>query len=101
MGLNWERDSLSTERKAGDVDSDLSRSVVGVVGDSCGHALLVASVFFSEIRSKTHLSEDGGESFGGVKRHEKVCSSHLEERMDQRDGVGLLTALRIYLNLWS
>lgn len=39
---------------------DVDRSVVVVMGGSCGHSLLSASIFFPiEIRSKTHQSEIG------------------------------------------
>lgn len=81
----------ATGRRKG-IDRD--RSVVVVMGDRCGGFLLIASIylFFFQWNQKqdSSESEDGGGSFGGLKRQEKVWCSCLEERMNYRGGVGLL-----------
>lgn len=47
MALTRSRDSLSVATgRAGDMGSDVGRFVVVVVGDRCGHSLLIASFFF-------------------------------------------------------
>lgn len=44
-----------------DVSSAVGRSLAAVMSDSCGHSLLIASIFFSVKSEATHLRVRMGE----------------------------------------